>query len=455
MSKIKKILSVILTLVFTGLFLMGASYVTRDKSGDAKVADFYDDPSLYDVYILGSSHALMGLLPLEMWEAEGITSYNLANYGQAIPVDYWVMRNAVKQHKPEVVLIDVYTVFFDEKYSHFHMGYLHQSLDTMPMSKLKLDALEDLLDDGENHLEMYMPFSFYHSRWDSLTTDDLKPVEHEVQFGADVDQRIAGYRNGIDPESADRITFPFGDYDLLPEDEKATPPDVSTEYVRKMIEFCQSEEIEVVLTSCPMYLTEDKQRYLNSIADLADEYGVPFINGVMTDVVDYRTDMFDSGHLNSSGARKWSRYMAEFLVNEFGLTDHRGDSDFDIFDENSEAQREADNEYLSHNKSLYGCLVMASDPQYRVCIAIAEGSSAFEDDEIRLLINNIDGLDVTAEEWDYREGLIVDNGVDCDVSSSDADIIIEVYDLNGQAVTECLFVGDYNGIDGFTRIIEK
>ena len=147
--------------------------------------------------------------------------------------------------------------------------------------------------------------------------------------------------------------------------------------------------------------------------------------------------------------------MAEFLVNEFGLTDHRGDSDFDIFDENSEVQSEADNEFLSQNMSLYGCLVMASDPQYRVCIAIAGGSSAFEDDEIRLLINNIDGLDVTAEEWDYRESLIVDNGVDCGVSSSDADIIIEVYDLNGQAVTECLFVEDYNGIDGFTRIIEK
>ncbi len=458
MTKLNKIMSVLLTLVFTLLFVSGAAYVLRDKSGEAKLGDFYDDPSDYDVYIFGSSHAVMGLLPLELWQAEGISSYNFANFGQAIPVDYWVLRNAASVHKPELALIDVYTVFFDEKYSHFHMGYLHQSLDTMPWSATKLRALKDLLDDGENQMEMYMPFSYYHSRWDSLSVDDLKPVEHQLQFGADVNQQLMAQIDGseVEPEKLERLTFPFDSYDLLPEDDKSMPPEISVEYIRKMIEFCQEEGIEVVLISSPLYLTQEQQRYLNWINDLATEYHVPFINGVRCDVVDYRTDMLDSGHLNSAGAHKWSSYVASYLMENYGLTDHRGDPDYELFDENLEAQGRVHDEQLIANSSLYGCLVLAADTRYDVAISIASGSAVYDDDEIRFLINNIVGLDISENEWENEGEINIASDADSvlpDVRElEDYDIIIRVTDAEGRLITECSFVSDYNGMDGFTRI---
>ena len=51
--------------------------------------------------------------------------------------------------------------------------------------------------------------------------------------------------------------------------------------------------------------------------------------------IDYSTDYFDedANHLNLSGVRKVTTYLAEYLVNECILTDHRGDPAYRSWDE--------------------------------------------------------------------------------------------------------------------------
>jgi hypothetical protein len=65
----------------------------------------------------------------------------------------------------------------------------------------------------------------------------------------------------------------------------------------------------------------------------AEKYSVRYYNFLeVTDEIglDYMTDTYDQGaHLNLSGAEKLSKYFGGILVDELGLTSHKGDAAYD------------------------------------------------------------------------------------------------------------------------------
>ena len=49
--------------------------------------------------------------------------------------------------------------------------------------------------------------------------------------------------------------------------------------------------------------------------------------------LDWNTDTKDGGdHMNSAGAEKVSAYLADYLKDNYELTDHRGDKDYAEWD---------------------------------------------------------------------------------------------------------------------------
>ena len=96
---------VLLTLVCSGvLFLTRALAMTE---GPEKNGSFLQEDRDYDVLFFGSSHAVNGIYPMELWKDYGITSYNLSGHGAGLAASYWTMRLATQYHKPRVAVLDV------------------------------------------------------------------------------------------------------------------------------------------------------------------------------------------------------------------------------------------------------------------------------------------------------------------------------------------------------------
>ena len=93
----------------------------------------------------------------------------------------------------------------------------------------------------------------------------------------------------------------------------------------------QAKDIQVVFVHSPEVNSEEKQARINAVAVTAKKYNVPFIDFTVMDesVVDYATDMSDTDHVNIQGAAKLTHYLGEYLMSEFGLTSHAGDSAYD------------------------------------------------------------------------------------------------------------------------------
>lgn len=379
-KSIVKVIQPIIILCLLCLLVWATAFVLRRNESYAKNHDFYSDETDCDVFFLGSSHTVMGVLPMELWNEYGITSYNLANNGQWCAGDYWVLRNALDERTPQLVVLDAYAVFADEKHAEGHMDYLHESFDPIPFSLTKLEAIRDTFAE-ENQAEFIFPFTTYHNRWEYIDSSYF--------------ERTPSYQKGAYENASTELPFvlPYEENELIPISQSNETETISKTYLRRSIELCQERGIPVLLTVTPFHASEELQEWVNSVYGIAEAYDVPFINGLQEDVIDMQCDLWDEGHLNSSGARKWTAYIGNYITENYDISDKRTDEAYAKWNTDYANYRMYEVHQLQNAESLNAFLMLLQDDTFDYCITVREDSSLYGDETFWNLLANA-GADV-------------------------------------------------------------
>lgn len=383
MMHTRHILSAAAFLVVLLLLLAGLNRIFEYKGSREKLTPFFERAGQLDVLFFGDSHACSALYPMELWADYGIASYNLSNYNLTIPISYWVMRNALRVCQPEVVVLDVNQVWEQAKLC-ASSSDMHTALDGFPLSRTKLEAIFDLTDDplftddkGHRYQDLRPEFIFplikYHTRWNDLSMQDLKPLYN---------QELGGERNiAVALPAAYEITGAAADeqgFGFL--------------YLRRFIKDCQSQGIRVLLTNLPYPCpnNNEEQLYTNAVVYTAEEYGVEYLDFVYMDqIVDYSTDCYDpASHLNPSGAWKVTDFIGQHLSEAYGLTDHRDDAAYASWVSGYAAYRERKLENLRQEPDSYAFLMLLSDPSFSTILLLPEDSAVYADSTAMQLLQN-------------------------------------------------------------------
>jgi hypothetical protein len=389
---VKAFVSCVATLAITVALLCGLTNLMERKSSDYKYSDFFEEDENFDVLFFGTSHVINGIFPMELWNDYGIVSYNFGGHANLIPTTYWVMENALEYTTPNVVVIDCFEVQKDYKTS-ANFSNVHLSFDAFPLSISKIRAAWDLLDDpvldemvlsgelGEsdeprNKMALLWDYSVYHSRWSELDSDDFEPGASLEKGG---EARIA-------------VTVNTDTFNKLDKSQKIEGGTVGEEYLRKMIEECQSRGIDVLLTYLPFPPEEGYQLVANYVYDLADEYGVNYIDFLDMDLVDYRTDLYDGNHLNVSGARKVTEYLGQYLIDNYDVSDQRGNTSYAGWYIDYGEYTGLKNDYIIEQNDLVNYLMLLSGDDIDIVISI-RNKDVFTNGLILTLMEN-DGVDV-------------------------------------------------------------
>lgn len=288
--------------------LLGLDRAMRREDSDLKYSAFYAENQPIDVYFLGTSHVIDGVYPMELWRDYGIVSYNLGNSAETMEATYWTLRLALQKNKPKVAVVDVGYVDRAQSIS-ANLPLSHTYLDSVPLSVEKLRAIWSLFPEG-SRAEFVFPLAVHHTRWEEFLdgvqkTTDCVPCMRGAELHTD---RIAA-------ESFQRT---------LERDETDTP---GKQALRRIIELCRDEGIEVELIGLPYPAEAERQQMMNSVQSIADEYGVQYHS--LFDVeglVDFYTDFCDGiSHLNPDGAVKVTGWLGEMLSESYDLPDRRGD----------------------------------------------------------------------------------------------------------------------------------
>ena len=268
-----------------------------------------------DVVNIGSSHVHHSINTVEMYDKMGIKSYNLSGPAQSIWNSYYYLKEMLKYQRPKVVLLDVYTITNDDE--HFESS-IQMNLQAMRPSWNKYQALRA---SGlqEKFWEVWLNFPLNHDCYSSL---ERKDYESEPEW------RYMGYTYSTDTEELDAGAV--ADVRGVTKDSVITPK--AEEYLRKCIELCQQEGIAIVLINAPWPgITESTQEKYNYVQQIADEYGIDFINGcVLQEELGmdwHRDNAGNGGHLNYDGSLKWTHYLMNYLEENFELQDHRNERD--------------------------------------------------------------------------------------------------------------------------------
>lgn len=274
----------------------------------------------------------------------------------------------------------------------------HISFDWLGLSKQKIDMANFLFDDVETKMEFVMPITIYHDRWKELSKNDF-----DVPYGT-----------GKGAEYRVKRAVP-NDFELIPQNEMITDDTLGKQYLCKMIELCQSKGIEVLLTNIPYPASADQQKWANSVELIAQKYGVKYLNMFYENTgVDFFTDCYDeNSHLNPSGARKITKYIGEYIQNEYGIPDRRQDKQYTHwYSDYEKYTQDKWNAIRDSKNDLWTYLSVLQDNNLDICLFFNGDSEMIQWGTPPRLVENIADLrqfkTASSEKKDYL--LILDNG---------------------------------------------
>lgn len=294
--------------LFIALFLLiytQSREVLRNKSESEALGRILKMPdNSYEVILAGSSHMQYGVQPYILEEEFGIKACNTSTAAQSVPTTYYVVKEMIERHDPEIVVVDLFCVFYPENF--FTPTRFHQAIDNFPLNKNKVEAIFDLAEQGES--EFFVNYMLYHGRWKSLNRADYM-VQREFDETRQLLYGVTEFENDFAP---------------LDKSDKNPIPEVSLEYLEKIVDLCEKTDTKLIFAVVPYRADvennsvtgEYQQSLYNEVEVLCEKWGVEYINMLynLEDMgFDFKTDMVEFSHLNSVGTEKVSKYFGQIL----------------------------------------------------------------------------------------------------------------------------------------------
>lgn len=390
-QKLKIFISCLAVVALILSMLGGLGRLTQRKASQEKYHDFFREEGDFDVLFLGSSHMMNAVYPMELWNDYGIVSYNMGGHASTLCVSYWVLQNALDYTTPKVVVIDAMGISNDYKV-HDTFEYMHHTFDSFPLSINKIRAVYDLVEESEpgagdklsRQMEILWDFTTYHNRWSELGQNDFL-IDASPEKGGEM--RVA-------------VATP-AEIPTVSPDRKYQGNDYGKQYLERIIQDCQSRGIQVLLTFIPFPPDERRIMEANAIHDIAEAYGVEYINFLEEGTVNFLTDCFDAGsHLNTSGARKVTSYLGSVLRDRYDIPDQRENPLYAHWHQDHEEFMDYKLELLQSQTLGYRYLMMLSDDDFSFVLELDRWGRAHSEKYLALLKNM--GIDPEQANEDVR-----------------------------------------------------
>ena len=276
--------------------------------------EYYKDDTPHQVLILGDCEAYENISTVKLWEMYGVTSYIRGNANQLPSQSYFLLKEALKREKPEVILFSVSAL---QETGQTNEAYNRMTLDGMRWSDLKVQAILASAMPEEHFIEYVFPILRFHDRWKELDDSDLKyyrggPLTTHNGYYLRADVRPAG-----EFPSIRRLPDP-----MLPE--------ASMDYLDRIRELCEEQGIQLMLFKAPSLYPVWHEEWDRQIREYAERNGLTYSNCLEHSEetgIDYAADTYDGGmHMNVYGAEKTAAYLGSILVCKYGLKSKKDDA---------------------------------------------------------------------------------------------------------------------------------
>lgn len=419
---VKRIIALVLVaaLALGGLWYANRVLIMKRTDGILTMQNFYAQPErTVDVLFVGNSHSGINIDTATLYDDYGIASYNLWGGVQPLWNSYHYIVEALKYQRPKLIVLEVMASTSDYEYSEEQTAIKNTA--GMRLSMNKLEAVKASAP-ADRQLNLLLGFPLYHGRFNELTEEDFQHFP---------------WSDGLENFKGSTLRYGVGHYEKEYAEgiEECAPiMEKELEYLEKIIELARKEDIQLLLLKTPSLDRTATQPCLNTVAELAEENGLAFINMNLMDaelsITD--TDWSLDRHLNATGSRKVSHWIGEYLTESFSIPDRRGDSAYQSWEMNS---HRVNNEYLNMIADTDEYIAELS--QNGRALLVIKNSPWEQSEDYQALIAKLEALGVHAD-------MLADSGNNAELiidtsspSSAEAAVSGEsmVFTLDGQELT--------------------
>ena len=389
----------------------------KSEDGIEQMKAFYKQPEgSVDALFVGSSHIFCHVNTGVLWDEYGISGYDLAGAEQPFWNSYYYIKEALKYQKPKVIVLDITTPgirpvdFQPENWlitNTYGIRWNWNRYDAIKASSL-----------STSFARLLNPFNSTHGRYADLSELDFVEYDDSPQY------------KGFDPRETTQV---FDEPDISSVTGRAELSDKETEYLRMLIEYVQKTDIPLLFISSPYVVTQEEQEKYNTIFDIADEYGIPYLdyNKLYDEMgLDFGKDIAEVLHLNRSGNEKFSRHLGRYIKDNYDLADHRGDSRYASWEADALHQRQDTLRYrleqAAENEDSAGYLELLDNKYYVVFCTIPADYPGLSDGSLLPLFEK---LGISMDKFKSLGAFVLNSGA-CIYESYDSEFKTSFEDGN-------------------------
>lgn len=306
------------------------------KSGVSSVWGAIQNPNEnMDVLVMGNSHAYTGLDTNALSQALGKNIQILGSGSQNMPVTYENLKVLLNYETPEYIILECFSAINNTKeyLQGDSRGLLIQNCDGIENYCYKADAVMNTFSWNtipEGMFQLCRPVNMW-TRWklvDGYRTDEVcgyRKREKYIDDAVDLKQ----IQNKCKESSLKKMS-------LSEYNEKA---------LKQFLELTNKKGIKVWIYKAPT-LKPELSGYVEEIRAISSEYdNVDYVDDmqlVMTDIGLDVSDFYDTGHMNRSGAEKFTQYYGRIIQERLKIS---GNWDGVFAYESENVEKMADGKY--------------------------------------------------------------------------------------------------------------
>ncbi len=290
----------------------------NSKIETLRIRGFYkEEPDSLDVVMLGSSEVLADFAPGLAYAEYGFTSYNYGISQNFIDLFQPQMEEIRRHQSPGLIVVDINAAMYVSRNNRYD-SIFRTYIEGVPLSENKIRTIREF-PYREQPLSYYIPFIMYHG---SVSLRDLRVLwgNEWMQYRKDGNVLKGAFTNTGDEFRGEHrdISGDFSEMDMPEENERK---------LRQFLEYCQQiQDTKILFVSFPHRIVAqdayDRLRQSNAAAKIIESYGFEYRNLEYLGQeigLDYRKDFYDDDHMNIYGQKKFTRYLSDLLVNEYGV----------------------------------------------------------------------------------------------------------------------------------------
>ena len=283
----------------------------------AKLNEMIDHSTYHDLVFLGSSRTMEQVDPKIIDQFNGIRSFNGGMYGANILYSEMLLRCYLAHHRrPRLVVLDIDTLSLDtdinlEQYLPYYFPYLENDIVFSSLSALADPRVE---------LVRKMPVLALPYYGDEILSNAFASYrrEHFVFGAAGMIKWVAARKN---PQ---RLKGFFARGEEWRPDADAVLDDCyinrqtakGFEVLERLILMCKGQNIPIVLAFYPVYrdyhrIVVNSAELIENLTEVAKRHNVRFLRYDGISLGQTKANFYKYDHLNSLGAEKFSRILAE------------------------------------------------------------------------------------------------------------------------------------------------